>query len=52
MTNERVALVVGAGDAIGSAILRRFAVRGDTVCAARRKEGKQPLVDLAEASKG
>ena len=34
--NTRVALVMGAGDAIGSAIVRRFAERGLTVCAARR----------------
>jgi len=31
-----VALIVGAGDAIGSAIARRFAQEGLTVCAARR----------------
>jgi NAD(P)-dependent dehydrogenase (short-subunit alcohol dehydrogenase family) len=33
---EKVALVMGAGDAIGSAIVRKFAERGLTVCAARR----------------
>ena len=33
---ERVALIIGAGDAIGSAIARKFARRGLTVCAARR----------------
>mgnify|MGYP001299681259 CR=1 FL=1 len=37
MTNPTpVALIVGAGDAIGSAIARRFAQEGLTVCAARR----------------
>jgi NAD(P)-dependent dehydrogenase (short-subunit alcohol dehydrogenase family) len=35
-SEKRVALVMGAGDAIGSAIVRRFAERGLTVCAARR----------------
>lgn len=42
---ERVALVMGAGDAIGSAIVRKFAARGLTVCAARRNGDKlAPLV--------
>jgi NAD(P)-dependent dehydrogenase (short-subunit alcohol dehydrogenase family) len=36
MNTERVALVVGAGDAIGSAIAGKFANEGLTVCAARR----------------
>jgi len=42
---EQVALIIGAGDAIGSAIARKFARRGLTVCAARRN-GDQlaPLV--------
>lgn len=41
---ERVALVIGAGDAIGSAIVRKFAQRGFTVCAARRNAEKlEPL---------
>ncbi|MEE4190288.1 MAG: SDR family NAD(P)-dependent oxidoreductase, partial [Halieaceae bacterium] len=41
-----VALVMGAGDAIGSAIVRRFAERGLTVCAARRNGDK--LNDLVD----
>ncbi|MCP5129781.1 MAG: SDR family NAD(P)-dependent oxidoreductase [Pseudomonadales bacterium] len=42
---ERVALIIGAGDAIGSAIVRKFALRGLTVCAARRNvERLEPLV--------
>ncbi len=42
----KVALVIGAGDAIGSAIVRRFAERGFIVCAARRNGDKlTPLVD-------
>lgn len=35
-TSNPVALIVGAGDAIGSAIARRFAREGFSVCAARR----------------
>ena len=43
-TAPGVALIVGAGDAIGSAICRKFAARGLTVCAARRNADKlQPL---------
>lgn len=42
---EKVALVIGAGDAIGSAIVRKFALQGLTVCAARRNgERLAPLV--------
>jgi NAD(P)-dependent dehydrogenase (short-subunit alcohol dehydrogenase family) len=43
---EKVAVIVGAGDAIGSAITRKFARRGLTVCALRRNGDKlAPLVD-------
>ncbi|MFC3150052.1 SDR family NAD(P)-dependent oxidoreductase [Litoribrevibacter euphylliae] len=50
MTNEtlqetKVALVVGAGDAIGSAIAKEFATKGYTVCMARRSEA--PVVEYA-----
>lgn len=42
--SDKVALVIGAGDAIGSAIARKFAERGLVVCAARRNGEKlQPL---------
>jgi len=42
----KVAVIVGAGDAIGSAITRKFAQRGLAVCALRRNGGKlAPLVD-------
>ena len=34
--NTKVALIVGAGDAIGSAIMRKFSQQGLTVCGARR----------------
>jgi NAD(P)-dependent dehydrogenase (short-subunit alcohol dehydrogenase family) len=48
---EQVALIIGAGDAIGSAIARKFARRGLTVCAARRNGDRLgPLVqELAGA---
>jgi NAD(P)-dependent dehydrogenase (short-subunit alcohol dehydrogenase family) len=38
--------VIGAGDATGSAVARRFAKEGYTVCAARRNEAAlKPLID-------
>ncbi len=44
--NQEVALVVGAGDAIGSAIARRFAEEGYAIVAVRRNgERLQELVD-------
>jgi NAD(P)-dependent dehydrogenase (short-subunit alcohol dehydrogenase family) len=48
-----VALVVGAGDAIGSAIARKFAAAGLTVCAARRNGDRlAPLIrELTEAGR-
>lgn len=49
----RVALVVGAGDATGGAIARRFARGGYTVCATRRDGAKlQPLVEAIRAAGG
>ncbi len=48
---DKVALIIGAGDAIGSAIVRKFAERGLTVCAARRNGDKlAPLVEELEAA--
>jgi NAD(P)-dependent dehydrogenase (short-subunit alcohol dehydrogenase family) len=48
-----VALVVGAGDATGSAIARRFARSGLTVCASRRSGDKLgPLLDQIRQSGG
>lgn len=48
-----VALIVGAGDATGGAIARRFARGGYTVCATRRSLDKlQPLLDRIEAEGG
>lgn len=37
MTNNQVAVIIGAGDATGGAIARRFAREGFTICATRRK---------------
>jgi NAD(P)-dependent dehydrogenase (short-subunit alcohol dehydrogenase family) len=50
---EKVALVIGAGDATGGAIARRFAKGGYTVCATRRHLDKlQPLIAQIEAQGG
>ena len=40
MSNGKVALLVGAGDAIGAAVARRFAKGGYTVCIGRRNGEK------------
>jgi NAD(P)-dependent dehydrogenase (short-subunit alcohol dehydrogenase family) len=46
MSESRAALLVGAGDAIGAAVARRFAAGGYRVCIARRDAAKaQQLVD-------
>jgi NAD(P)-dependent dehydrogenase (short-subunit alcohol dehydrogenase family) len=52
MTEERgVAVLVGAGDAIGAAVVRRFAKGGYTVCICRREAAKsQGLVDELTAA--
>jgi NAD(P)-dependent dehydrogenase (short-subunit alcohol dehydrogenase family) len=50
---QPVALVVGAGDATGGAIARRFARGGYTVCATRRSTDKlQPLLEQIRAEGG
>lgn len=50
---EAVALIVGAGDATGGAIARRFARGGMTVCAVRRDADKlQPLLAEIQAAGG
>ena len=53
MTDSKVALVMGAGDATGSAVARRFAKEGFIACVARRN-GDQltPLVDRIEFDGG
>jgi NAD(P)-dependent dehydrogenase (short-subunit alcohol dehydrogenase family) len=53
MTDAKVALVIGAGDATGGAIARRFARAGLTVCVVRRNADKLvPLVEQVEAAGG
>jgi len=50
---QPVALIVGAGDATGGAIARRFARGGYTVCATRRSLDKLlPLVEQIKAEGG
>src|SRR5512140_3100410 len=49
----KVALVVGAGEATGGAIARRFAREGYTACVTRRSADKlKPLVEQIEAAGG
>jgi NAD(P)-dependent dehydrogenase (short-subunit alcohol dehydrogenase family) len=53
MPNAKVALVIGAGDATGGAIARRFAREGFTACVTRRNADKlAPLVARIEAEGG
>lgn len=53
MKDQRVALIIGAGDATGGAIAKRFAQGGYTVCVTRRHQEKlQPLVHEIEAEGG
>ncbi len=50
---NKVALVIGAGDATGGAIARRFACGGYTACATRRSLDKlQPLLEQIRAEGG
>ncbi len=50
---KKAALIVGAGDATGGAIARRFAREGYIACVTRRSEDKlRPLVALIEAAGG
>lgn len=51
--SKGVALVIGAGDATGGAIARRFAREGYTACVTRRSLDKlQPLLDRIKADGG
>ncbi|MGC5701001.1 SDR family oxidoreductase [Pseudomonas sp. NFXW11] len=51
--NNKVVLVVGAGDATGGAIAKRFAAEGFIACVTRRSADKlQPLVDSIQHSGG
>jgi NAD(P)-dependent dehydrogenase (short-subunit alcohol dehydrogenase family) len=53
MSNPSVCCVIGAGDATGSAVAKRFAREGYTVCAARRTEvALTPLVNQISAAGG
>ena len=53
MPDAKAALVVGAGDATGGAIARRFAREGYVVCVTRRNADKlEPLVRRIEAEGG
>lgn len=51
--STRVALVIGAGDATGGAVAKRFAREGFVACLVRRNGDKlQPLVEEIEAAGG
>ena len=53
MAPTKAALIVGAGDATGGAIARRFAREGYAACVTRRSLDKlQPLVAQIEAEGG
>ena len=53
MNNKKVVLVVGAGDATGGAIAKRFAQEGFVACVTRRSADKlQPLVEAIKADGG
>jgi NAD(P)-dependent dehydrogenase (short-subunit alcohol dehydrogenase family) len=53
MTPQPIALVVGAGDYIGTAIAQRFAAGGFAVCVARRNADKlSPLVEQIRQAGG
>jgi NAD(P)-dependent dehydrogenase (short-subunit alcohol dehydrogenase family) len=53
MTTSKAALVIGAGDATGGAIARRFAREGFIACVTRRTADKlEPLVERIKAEGG
>jgi len=53
MADAKVALVIGAGEATGGAIARRFAREGYTACVTRRSADKlKPLVEQIEKAGG
>ena len=52
-SNQKVALIIGAGDATGGAIAKRFAKEGYISCMTRRNADKlQPLIDEIEQAGG
>lgn len=53
MTQQKVALVIGAGDSTGGAVAKRFAREGFTACCVRRNEDKlAPLIEEIEQAGG
>jgi NAD(P)-dependent dehydrogenase (short-subunit alcohol dehydrogenase family) len=53
MSNKKVVLVIGAGDATGGAVARRFAREGYIACVTRRQADKlAPLVEQIKADGG
>src|SRR4051812_48498196 len=53
MSDGKVALVIGAGEATGGAIARRFAREGFVACVTRRNADKlKPLVESIESAGG
>ena len=53
LTDQKAALVIGAGEATGGAIARRFAREGFVACVTRRSTDKlKPLVGQIEAAGG
>ena len=44
MTDKKAILVIGAGDATGGAIARRFAREGLTACVTRHGRGRSPTI--------
>ena len=53
MSDKKAVLVIGAGDATGAAIARRFAREGYVACVTRRSADKlQPLVEEIRAAGG
>ncbi len=53
MNQAKVALVIGAGEALGGAVAKRFARAGFVTCVGRRQGDKlQPLVDEIRAAGG
>ena len=53
MSNTKVCLVIGAGDATGGAVAKRFAREGFAVCVTRRSLDKlQPLLSQIQQAGG
>jgi NAD(P)-dependent dehydrogenase (short-subunit alcohol dehydrogenase family) len=53
MQNKKICLVIGAGDATGSAVAKRFAREGFAVCVTRRSLDKlQPLLESIQQAGG